>query len=152
MAGSIQDALDVDLLPPEIEEGLGELYAMVFSGAGDLVSVYSNSTTAVRVRGGIEALIAAEVMTTDQETEFYALGGGLMFPNCTAENVQEARDLEAERIALEEAELARQEKSSVLMMENDSAQENAGVNEALYEGDKPALIVALRDAADELEG
>ena len=75
-----------------------------------------------------------------------------MFPNCTAADVQEAKDLEAERIALEQAEMERQERSNQLMMENESAQNDAGVEEALYEGDKPALIVALRDTADSLEG
>jgi hypothetical protein len=83
---------------------------------------------------------------------FYLLGGGLMFPNCTAADIQEAKDLEAERIALEQAELARQERSDQLMAEYQSASDVAGVEEALYEGDKPALIVALRDTADSLEG
>ena len=52
---------------------------------------------------------------------------------------------------LEQAEQARIERSAELTAEYEQAKSNAGVEEALFQGDKPALIVALRDTADQLE-
>jgi|TARA_R110002096_G_scaffold46959_5_gene125566 hypothetical protein len=151
MSGAIQTGLDDGTLV-DLAEALGELWSSLFGQSATVLQTYSSTEIAGRIFAGWGGLVLAGVATQDQMDSFYILGGGLMFPNCTAADVQEAKDLEAERIALEQAEMERQERSNQLMMENESAQNDAGVEEALYEGDKPALIVALRDTADSLEG
>ena len=151
MSGSIQAGLNNGTLV-DLAEALGELWSSLFGQSATTLRTYTSTEIAGRIYLGFNGLVFAGVATTDQMNEFYALGGGLMFPNCTAADVQEAKDLEAERIALEKAEEERQQRSDELNSEYFLAQENAGVEEALYEGDKPALIVALRDTADQLEG
>ena len=69
-----------------------------------------------------------------------------MFPNCTAADVQEAKDLEAERIALEQAEQERIEREFALRSKWDDAMITAGAEEAFYQGDEAALIVAINSA------
>ncbi len=151
MTGSIQTGLDDGTLA-ELAEPLGELWSSLFGQSATELQTYTSTEIAGRLFAGWGGLVLAGVATQEQCEEFYALGGGLMFPNCTAANVQEAKDLEAERIALEQAEQERQQRSSELTAEYEQARNDAGVEEALYEGDKPALIVALRDTADQLEG
>ena len=151
MSGAIQTGLDDGTLA-ELAEPLGELWSSLFGQSAAALRTYSSTEIAGRIFAGWGGLVLAGVSTQEQCNEFYSLGGGLMFPECTAADVQEAKDLEAERIALEQAEMERQERSSALMAEYQSASDAAGVEEALYEGDKPALIVALRDTADSLEG
>ncbi len=152
MAGNIQIGLDTGAITGELASALQEMYSSLFGGSATELQVYSNTDVASRIAQAAQGLLQLAIVSLDQVNEFYNLGGGLMFPGCTAENVQEAKDLEAERIALEKAEEERQQRSVELNSEYFVAQENAGVEEALYEGDKPALIVALRDTADQLEG
>ena len=64
----------------------------------------------------------------------------------TAADVQEAKDLEAERIALEQAEQERIEREFALRSKWDDAMINAGAEEAFYQGDEAALIVAITAA------
>ena len=151
MSGAIQIALDDGTLV-DLAEALGELWSSLFGQSATVLHVNSNTEIAVRIHTGWVGMIISGVVSQLEMDSFYVLGGGLMFPDCTAANIQEAKDLEAERIALEQAEMERQERSSALMAEYQSASDAAGVEEALYEGDKPALIVALRDTADSLEG
>lgn len=151
MSGAIQAGLNDGTLA-ELAEPLGELWSSLFGQSATVLRTNSSTEIAGRIFAGWGGLVLAGVSTQEQCDEFYSLGGGLMFPNCTAADVQEAKDLEAERIALEQAEMERQERSAALMMEYEQASNDAGVEEALYEGDKPALIVALRDTADQLEG
>tara|TARA_R110000765_G_scaffold235675_1_gene338602 strand:- start:289 stop:744 length:456 start_codon:yes stop_codon:yes gene_type:complete len=151
MSGAIQTGLDDGTLA-ELAEPLGELWSSLFGQSAAALRTYSSTEIAGRIFAGWGGLVLAGVSTQEQCNEFYLLGGGLLFPDCTAADVQEAKDLEAERIALEQAEIERQQRSDELNGEYFLAQENAGVEEALYEGDKPALIVALRDTADSLEG
>ena len=151
MSGAIQTGLDDGTLV-DLAEALGELWSSLFGQSATVLRTYTSTEIAGRIYSGFNGLVFAGVATTDQMNEFYSLGGGLMFPDCTAADVQEAKDLEAERIALEQAEQERMERSAALTEEYEQARSDAGVEEALYEGDKPALIVALRDTADQLEG
>jgi hypothetical protein len=151
MSGAIQVAIDDGTLV-DLAEALGELWSSLFGKSATVLQTFNSTEIAGRMYAGFGGLVLAGVATQEQMDSFYQLGGGLMFPDCTAADVQEAKDLEAERIALEQAELERQERSNQLMMEYEQARNDAGVEEALYEGDKPALIVALRDTADSLEG
>ena len=150
MSGSIQAGLNNGTLA-DLAEALGELWSSLFGQSATTLRTYTSTEIAGRIYLGFNGLVFAGVATTDQMNEFYALGGGLMFPDCTAADVQEAKDLEAERIALEKAEEERQERSTQLSADYEQAAMQSGVDEAIYEGDKPALIVALRDTADQLE-
>ncbi len=151
MSGTIQVGLDDGTLV-QLAEPLGELWSSMFGQSATELQTYTSTEIAGRLFAGWGGLVLAGVATQKQCDEFYSLGGGLMFPNCTAADVQEAKDLEAERIALEKAEEERQERSAALTAEYQQASNDAGVEEALYEGDKSALVVALRDTADQLEG
>jgi len=151
MTGAIQTGLDNGTLN-ELAEPLGELWSSLFGQSASVLQTNNDTAIAGRIYAGFGGLVLAGVATQEQMDSFYQLGGGLMFPNCTAADVQEAKDLEAERIALEKAEEERQQRSAELTAEYEQARNDAGVEEALYEGDKPALIVALRDTADSLEG
>jgi hypothetical protein len=151
MTGAIQTGLDNGTLD-QLAEPLGELWSSLFGQSASVLQTNNDTEIAGRIYAGFGGLVLAGVATQEQMDSFYELGGGLMFPNCTAADVQEAKDLEAERIALEKAEEERQERSTQLAAEYEQAAMQSGVDEALYEGDKPALIVALRDTADQLEG
>ena len=151
MTGAIQTGLDDGTLN-ELAEPLGELWSSLFGQSATVLQTNNDTAIAGRIYAGFGGLVLAGVATQEQMDSFYRLGGGLMFPDCTAADVQESKDLEAERIALEKAEEERQQRSDELNSEYFLASEQAGVDEALYEGDKPALIVALRDTADSLEG
>ena len=151
MTGAIQTGLDNGTLD-QLAEPLGELWSSLFGQSASVLQTNNDTEIAGRIYAGFGGLVLAGVATQEQMDSFYQLGGGLMFPNCTAADVQEAKDLEAERIALEKAEEERQQRSAELTAEYEQARNDAGVEEALYEGDKPALIVALRDTADSLEG
>lgn len=150
MSGAIQVAIDDGTLV-DLAEPLGELWSSLFGQSATVLRTHNDTEIAGRMYAGWNGLVFAGVATSEQMDEFYALGGGLMFPNCTAADVQEAKDLEAERIALEQAEQERIQRSAELTAEYEQARSDAGVEEALFEGDKPALIVALRDTADSLE-
>jgi hypothetical protein len=150
MSGAIQVGIDNGSLS-DLSEALGELWSSLFGQSATILQTYDSTEIAGRIFAGFGGLVFAGVATQLQMDEFYALGGGLMFPNCTAADVQEAKDLEAERIALEKAEEERIQRSAELTAEYEQARSDAGVEEALFEGDKPALIVALRDTADSLE-
>lgn len=150
MSGAIQVALDDGTLV-DLAEALGELWSSLFGQSAFVLQTNNLTEIAGRIYSGFNGLVFAGVATSEQMDEFYALGGGLMFPDCTAADVQEAKDLEAERIALEQAELERQQRSAELTAEYEQARSDAGVEQALFDGDKPALIVALRATADSLE-
>ena len=150
MSGAIQNGLNDGTLV-DLAEALGELWSSLFGQSATVLQTNNSTEIAGRIYSGFNGLVFAGVATAEQMDQFYTLGGGLLFPNCTAADVQEAKDLEAERIALEQAELERQQRSAELTAEYEQARGDAGVEQALFEGDKPALIVALRDTADSLE-
>ena len=145
MSGSIQAGLDDGTLV-DLAEALGELWSSLFGQSAAALRTNTSTEIAGRIYSGFNGLVFAGVATTDQMNEFYELGGGLMFPNCTAADVQEAKDLEAERIALEQAEQERIEREFALRSKWDDAMITAGAEEAFYQGDEAALIVAINSA------
>ena len=151
MAGSIQAGLDDGTITGELAEALGEMFSSLFGGSATVLQTYNSSDIAARIKQAGDGLLALQVLTLADYQEFFALGGGFAFPGCSSDQVQEAKDLEAERIALEQAELERQQRSAELTAEYEQARSDAGVEQALFDGDKPALIVALRATADSLE-
>lgn len=146
MGGEIQYALEVEIITGELAASLKEMYSSLFGGSATVLQTYSNTDISARIAQAAQGLLQLQVITIDQVNEFYALGGGLMFPGCTAEQVQEAKDLEAERIALEQAEQERIEREYALRGKWDDAMINAGAEEAFYEGDEAALVVAITAA------
>ena len=150
MSGAIQVALDDGTLV-DLAEALGELWSSLFGQSAFVLQTNNSTEIAGRIYSGWNGLVFAGVATAEQMDQFYTLGGDLMFADCTAADVQEAKNLEAERIALEQAELERQQRSAELTEEYEQAKIDAGVEAALFDGDKPALTVALRDTADQLE-
>lgn len=145
MSGAIQAGLNDGTLA-ELAEPLGELWSSLFGQSATVLRTNSSTEIAGRLFAGWGGLVLAGVSTQEQCNEFYSIGGGLMFPNCTAANVQEAKDLEAERIALEQAEQERIEREFALRSKWDDAMINAGAEEAFYEGDEAALVVAITAA------
>lgn len=150
MSGAIQNGLNDGTLV-DLAEALGELWSSLFGQSATVLQTNNSTEIAGRIYSGWNGLVFAGVATAEQMDEFYALGGGLMFPNCTAADVQEAKDLEAERIALEQAEQEREERSTQLSADYEQAAMQSGVDDAIYNGDKPALVIALRATADLLE-
>lgn len=145
MSGTIQVGLDDGTLV-QLAEPLGELWSSMFGQSATELQTYTSTEIAGRLFAGWGGLVLAGVATQEQCDEFYQLGGGLMFPNCTADDVQEAKDLEAERIALEQAEQERIEREFALRSKWADAMINAGATEAFYEGDEAALVVAITAA------
>ncbi len=150
MSGAIQVGIDNGSLS-DLSEALGELWSSLFGQSATILQTYDSTEIAGRIFAGFGGLVLAGVATQLQMDEFYALGGGLMFPGCTAADVQEAKDLEAERIAMEQAEQEREERSTQLSADYEQAAMQSGVDDAIYNGDKPALVIALRATADLLE-
>lgn len=150
MSGAIQVGIDNGSLS-DLSEALGELWSSLFGQSATILQTYDSTEIAGRIFAGFGGLVFAGVATQLQMDEFYALGGGLMFPGCTAADVQQAKDLEAERIALEKAEQEREERSTQLSADYEQAAMQSGVDDAIYNGDKPALVIALRATADLLE-
>jgi len=145
MSGAIQTGLNDGTLV-DLAESLGELWSSLFGQSATELQTYTSTEIAGRLFAGWGGLVLAGVATQEQCDEFYLLGGGLMFPGCTAADVQEAKDLEAERIALEQAEQERIEREFALRSKWDDAMINAGAEEAFYQGDEAALIVAITAA------
>jgi len=145
MSGAIQNGLNDGTLV-DLAEALGELWSSLFGQSATVLQTNNSTEIAGRIYSGFNGLVFAGVATAEQMEQFYTLGGGLLFPNCTAADVQEAKDLEAERIALEKAEQERIEREFALRSKWDDAMINAGAEEAFYEGDEAALIVAINSA------
>lgn len=150
MSGAIQNALNDGTLV-DLAEALGELWSSLFGQSATVLQTNNSTEIAGRIYSGWDGLVFAGVATAEQMEQFYTLGGGLLFPNCTSADVQEAKDLEAERIALEQAEQEREERSTQLSADYEQAAMQSGVDDAIYNGDKPALVIALRATADLLE-
>ena len=146
MSGSIQAGLDDGIIIGELAEALGEMFSSLFGGSATVLQTYASSDTAARIKQAGDGLLALQVLTLDEYQQFFALGGGFAFPGCTAADVQEAKDLEAERIALEQAEQERIEREFALRSKWDDAMIDAGAEEAFYQGDEAALIVAINSA------
>ena len=98
-------------------------------------------------------LVAAGLITADQQTGFYALGGGLPNAGLTEAEVTQSRvDWEAEEAARQAEEAARQAYQD--WVDGYWSQHNANVAPVLDAGtpDDVALVAALRAMADAIEG
>lgn len=98
-------------------------------------------------------LLAAGLITAQQQTDFYALGGGLPNAGLTEAEVTQSRvDWEAEEAARQAEEEARQAHQD--WVNGYWSQHNATVAPVLDAGpvDDVALVAALRSLADSIEG
>jgi len=146
MAGAIQISIESGQLPVELTNALGEMWSSLFGGSAATLLTSSNLEIAQRIFSGMSALIAVGVMTTEQCEEFYAFGGGMVAPNTTAADVQQAKDDHTAQEAAAAAEVARLEAEMKLRNEWETAMMDSGAEEAFYNGDKAALIVAINAA------
>jgi hypothetical protein len=146
MAGGIQTAIDSDTLPVELTTALGEMWSSLFGGSATKLLTNSNLEIAKRIFDGMMALVSVGVVTSAQCDGFYAFGGGLIAPNTTAADVQQAKDDKAAQEAAAAAEDARIEAEMQLRSDWDTAMVNANADMAFFNGDKDALIVAINAA------
>ena len=145
MAGGIQSGIDSGVLS-DLVEPLGELWSSLFGQSASVLQTYDSTEIAGRIYAGWNGLVSAGVATAEQMDSFYALGGGLMFPDCSADDVQKAKDDEAAREAAAKAEEERIEREMALNAKWDNALAQSGFDEAMYNGDEAALIVAVQNA------
>ena len=146
MAGGIQTAIDSDVLPIELTTALGEMWSSLFGGSATKLLTNSNLEIAKRIFDGMMALVSVGVVTSAQCDGFYAIGGGLIAPNTTATDVQQAKDDKAAQDAAVAAEIVRIEAEMELRSDWDTAMVNANADVAFFNGDKDALIVAINAA------
>ncbi len=146
MGGAIQDAIDGGTLPADLVMALGEMWSSLFGQSATILRTSSDYEIAKRIFDGKAALQAVGVMTQEQVDGFYALGGSLTFPGTTAADVQTAKDEKAAQDAAAAAEEARLEAESALRQKWDEAMITAGAEEAFYNGDEAALVVAINAA------
>jgi len=145
MSGSIQLGIESGVLS-QLVESLGELWSSLFGQSASVLRTYNSAEIAARLYAGWEGLVLAAVATESQMDAFYALGGGLMFPDCSADDVQKAKDDEAAREAAAKAEEERIERELALNAKWENALAESGFDEAMYNGDEAALIVAVQNA------
>ncbi len=146
MGGSVQAAIESGQLPEQLTQALGEFWSSLFGGSSTRLLTNSNVDIAFRIYSAVNALVEAGAMTELQSVAFYNLGGGLMFPATTAADVQQAKDDHAAQEAAAAAEEARLQAEMELRDEWETAMMDAGAEEAFYNGDKAALIVAINAA------
>jgi len=147
MAGGIQTGLDNGTLV-DLAEALGELWSSLFGQSASVLQTYDSTEIAGRIYAGWNGLVFAGVATSEQMDAFYGLGGGLLFPGCTADDVQKAKDDEAAREAAAKAEEERIERETALNLKWDNALAESGFDQAMYDGDEAALIVAVQSALE----
>lgn len=145
MSGAIQNGLNDGTLV-DLAEALGELWSSLFGQSATVLQTNNSTEIAGRIYAGWNGLVFAGVATAEQMDQFYTLGGGLLFPNCTAADVQEAKDAKAAADAAAAAEEARLQAEVALRQKWDDAMATAGAEEAFYNGDEAALIVAINSA------
>lgn len=146
MSGSIQVAIDNGGLPPELELATGELWSSLFGGSATVIRTESDNTIAKRIFDGIDALVILGVMSKDQCESLYALGGGLQAPDTSGADVQQAKDDKAAQDAADQAEHDRMQAEIELRDDWDIAMSQTGAEEAFYNGNKTALIIAINEA------
>jgi hypothetical protein len=146
MAGGIQTAIDSDTLPVELTTALGEMWSSLFGGSATKLLTNSNLEISKRIFDGMMALVSVGVVTSAQCDGFYAFGGGLIAPNTTAADVQQAKNDKAAQDAADAAEIVRMEAEMELRSDWDTAMVNANADVAFFNGDKDALIVAINAA------
>jgi len=146
MAGAIQAAISGGQLPTELEVALGELWSSLFGQSATVLLTATNLEISKRIHEGINALVALQVISEIQKNAFYDLAGGLLFANTTAADVQQAKDDKAAQDAAAAAEEARIEAEAALRQKWDEAMITAGADEAFYNGDEAALVIAINAA------
>ena len=146
MAGSIQAGLDDGTITGDLAEALGEMFSSLFGGSATVLQTYNSSDIAARIKQAGDGLLALQVLTLTDYEDFFALGGGFAFPGCSADQVQEAKDAKAAADAAAAAEEARLQAEVALRQKWDDAMATAGAEEAFYNGDEAALIVAINSA------
>ena len=146
MAGSIQAGLDDGTITGDLAEALGEMFSSLFGGSATVLQTYNSSDIAARIKQAGDGLLALQVLTLTDYEDFFALGGGFAFPGCSADQVQEAKDAKAAADAAAAAEQARLQAEVALRHKWDDAMATAGAEEAFYNGDEAALIVAINSA------
>ena len=153
-------------LPDEINNnvfGLGPGLAALFSHINKPRSVVVDTTVspwASDAAALTAGLVAAGLITAQQQTDFYALGGGLPNAGLTEADVTQSRvDWEAAEAARQAEEEARQAEEAARQAHQDWVngywtQHNATVAPVLDAGpvDDVALVAALRSLADSIEG
>ena len=146
-------------LPDEINNnvfGLGPGLAALFSHINKPRSVVVDTTVspwASDAAALTAGLLAAGLITAQQQTDFYALGGGLPNAGLTEAEVTQSRvDWEAAEAARQAEEEARQAHQD--WVNGFWTQHNATVAPVLDAGpvDDVALVAALRSLADSIEG
>ncbi len=148
MTGTVQVALDSLALPAELNVAMGELFASLYGDSATRLLTATRPDIAVRIKAGIDALLVAGIFTAKQHEGFYALGGGLLH-SVTSEEIDGWKvDKAAADLATAE-EQARLEAEGNLRSELDSV---LNLEDALQNGDRAALIVALQAALTQLEG
>ena len=145
MSGAIRVGLNDGTLAP-LQEALGELWSSLFGQSTSVLHVNTDTDIAIRIYDGWKGMIALGVATEDQMVKFYDLGYGLMFVLCTAADVQAAKDKEAAQAAAAAAEQARVEAEYALRGKWNDAMNDAGAEEAFYNGDETALVIAINAA------
>jgi len=146
MAGAIQAAISGGQLPTELEVALGELWSSLFGQSATVLLTATNLEISKRIHEGINALVALQVISEIQKNAFYDLAGGLLFANTTAADVQQAKDNKAEQDAAEQAENQRLENEIALRDKWSEALANTNADEAFYNGDEAALVIAINAA------
>jgi len=146
MAGAIQAAISSGSLPTELEVSLGEMWSSLFGQSASVLRTASDLEISQRIKTGIDALQALGTISEIQNAGFYALGGGLLFPGVTEADIQQAKDDKAAQDAAEEAENARVEAEMELRSNWETAMAEAGADEAFYNGDEAALVIAINAA------
>ncbi len=146
MGGSVQAAIDSGQLPEQLTQALGEFWSSLFGGSATRLLTNSNVDIAFRILSAVTALVQVGAMTELQVIAFYNLGGGRKFIDVEAADVQKAKDAHAAEEAANEAEQLRLEAELNLRGEWETALGEAGAEEAFYNGDKAALIVAINAA------
>jgi hypothetical protein len=125
---------------------LGEMWSSLFGQSATILRTSSDYEIAKRIFDGKTALQTLGIMTQEQVDGFYALGGSLSFPGTTAADVQTAKDEKAAQDAAAAAEEARLQAEAALRQKWDEAMVAAGAEEAFYNGDEAALVVAINAA------
>jgi hypothetical protein len=151
MAGAIQAAISGGQLPTELEVALGELWSSLFGQSATVLLTATNLDISKRIHEGITALVALQVISEIQKNAFYDLAGGLLFANTTAADVQQAKDNKAEQDAAEQAENQRLENEIALRDKWSEALANTNADDAFYNGDEAALVVAINAAVATME-
>lgn len=111
----------------------------------DSIETENNDEVAVLASTIMTAMVNLGLLTLAQANKVYTFGGGLANPTATEQDVIDSR-------AAYVAATAVQADIAALATEWATAQNEGGINSALAIGDRAAMVIALRAAADSIEG